>query len=129
MAEFEVNIIKSWPEKISVVDQIAFEQYTNGEKLSGENIVMDVRAYAHLSVHNEAAQNQDYEVVAFKTDCGVYYTGSETVRELSDKIVQRVVEAQPGVKVITLRTASKDSTKHKNRSYLVVQLLDVSEDE
>lgn len=123
--DFTVSIVKSWPEKLDFVSQMAFEQFTNGEKLNSDNLIMDVQAYAVLDVHNPMANNPDYTVIAFKTDCGLYYTGSETVKEMAQKIFDGVAENLPGAKIVSVRTGSKNSKRNPKNTYLTLQLLEV----
>ena len=124
MSEFSVTVIKSWPEKLNVVDRVAFSTFTNGEKLGDENVIMDVRACAMLHVFNPDAKNPEYDVIAFLTECGIYYTGSETVQKQAFNIIDTVVEEEPETKIFTLRTNTRESIKNKGRRYLTIMLLD-----
>lgn len=121
--KFSVEIVKSWPENLNIVDKMAFRTFTNGEKLSGDPTVLDVRAAANLHVVNPTASNPEYDVIAFMTDFGLYYTGSETVQDMAFEIIEAVLKEEKNIEIFTFRTAVKESVKNKGRKYLTLMLL------
>lgn len=122
----KVEVKETWPEKLNIVDTIAFENFVNGEKLQKEAAILDVHACALLHVINSEAENPEYDVAAFKTDFGVMYTSSETIRDNIMDIIKRVAAEEKDVESFTFRIAPKASNKNKGRQYLTLQLLDIS---
>lgn len=126
MAQITVTIKDSWPRQLDIVQKIAFEQFMNGEKLNDAGMLLDTTAYALLHVENPEADNPAYDVACFVTDTGIFYTGSDTVKETASNIINRVIAEKKDVKMFSFRTGSRSSSKNKGRTYLTLQLLSVN---
>lgn len=125
MAQIKVSITDSWPRNLDIVQKIAFEQFMNGEKITEGGLLLDTTAYALLHVENEDAQNKEYDVACFVTDTGIFYTGSETIKETASNIISRVIAEKKDVSMFCFRTGSRQSSTNKGRTYLTLQLLGV----
>lgn len=126
MAQITVSIVESWPRNLDIVQKIAFEQFMNGEKITEGGLIMDATAYALLHVENPDANNPSYDVACFVTDTGIFYTGSDTIKETAGNIINRVIAEKKDVSLFSFRTGSRPSSKNKGRTYLTLQLLGVN---
>lgn len=129
MAQITVNITESWPRNLDIVQKIAFEQFMNGEKISESGLLLDTTAFALLHVENPESQNKEYDVACFVTDTGIFYTGSDTVKETAVNIINRVTAEKKDVCMFSFRTGSRQSSANKGRTYLTLQLLGVECDQ
>ena len=125
MAQITVQITESWPRTLDIVQKIAFEQFMNGEKISESGLLLDTTSFALLHVENPDAQSKEYDVACFVTDTGIFYTGSDTVKETAVNIINRVTAEKKDVRVFNFRTGSRQSSSNKGRTYLTLQLLGV----
>lgn len=123
--------VKEASKELTAKEKITLKDLSNAESLdlatteaefNNTKTIINVDFYAKIAIHNEKAEDKDYETLVVVDKNGTkYYTGSQSFATAFMDIYEEMAEA--GEDEIVIEVYRKESKKYKGKQFITCSII------